>query len=546
MKQIQSQYGGSVITEAQLEAVFHQWLPNQSAGCSTKLDTFFTQWFDTAYPTPNNATNKPQITGPGINGPDKFYDDSTACTRADQAITFGPLPNKSPGDPDFSVSASSDSGLPVSFAASGPCTVSGTTVHITGAGSCTITASQAGDLVFKPATPVLQTFAIGPNVTNDAPGGTASVQYSDSLNPAVTITASDDAALGSTFTATATGLPGGLSLAIDSTSDDSTLPGTRTWKVVGATTAAPGPYPVTVTVTDDTGRHGSTSFTINVTQEDADATYTGDMLALTAPGGSSADVLLRATVRDSSLLPAYGDSESGDIRNATVTFMEGATTLCGPLAAALLSVDTTTGTASCTTSLGLGDHQIDVYVNNFYIGTTSGIVEVTEPDGSFITGGGYTTIGASGGAYQADAGSQMNFGFNVQYKNMKNLKGHANIVFRKGGKTYQIKSTAIDSLGIALKTSDGSACGDSPSSTCFGVADFRSKANLTDVTNPLAPVSLGGNLTLQVTLTDNGEPGSSDTIGITLWDDSMLVFSSEWNGAQTLEQPLDGGNLVVH
>ena len=284
MKQIQSQYGGGVITEPQLEAVFHQWLPNQSAGCSTKLDTFFTQWFDTAYPTPNNATNKPQITGPGINGPDKFYDDSTACTRADQTITFGPLPNMSPGDPDFNVSASSDSGLPVSFAASGPCTISGATVHITGAGSCTITASQAGDLVFKPATPVLQTFAIGPSVTNDAPGGTASVQYSDSLNPTVTITASDDAALGSTFTATPTGLPAGLSLAIDSTSDDSTLPGTRTWKVVGATTAAPGSYPVTVTVTDDTGRHGSTSFTINVTQEDADATYTGDMLAFTAAG----------------------------------------------------------------------------------------------------------------------------------------------------------------------------------------------------------------------------------------------------------------------
>jgi hypothetical protein len=66
------------------------------------------------------------------------------------------------------------------------------------------------------------------------------------------------------------------------------------------------------------------------------------------------------------------------------------------------------------------------------------------------------------------------------------------------------------------------------------------------VTNPLAPVSLGGNLTLQMTMTDTGEPGSSDTIGVTLWDGSTLVFSSEWTGAQTLEQPLDGGNLVVH
>jgi hypothetical protein len=533
MKQIQTVYGGGTITEAQLEEVFHQWLPNQSDACHAKLDDFFMQWFDTAYPTPNNATNKPQITGPGINGPDHFYDDNGTCTRADQTITFGALPNRSPDDPDFDVSATSDSGLPVSFSAAGLCTVAGTTVHITGPGSCTITASQAGDLVFKPATPVSQTFAIGPGVTNDAPGGTASVQYSDSLNPTVTITASDDASLGSTFTAVASGLPAGLSLAINSTSDDSTLPGTRTWTVAGATTAAPGPYLVTVTVTDNTGRHGSTSFTIVVTQEDAEATYTGDMLAFTASGGSSADVLLRATVRDSSVVPSFGDTEPGDIRNATVIFKEGATTLCGPLAAVLINGDTTTGTANCTASLGLGPHQIDVYVDNFYTGTTSGIVEVAQPDGSFITGGGYTTIGTSGGVYQADTGSQMSFGFNVKYKNKKNLQGDVNIIFRKGGHTYQIKSTAIDSLGIN-------------SMTGVGTADFRSKANLRDVTDEAGLASPGGNLTLQVTMTDNGEPGSNDTIGVTLWDGNNLLFSSEWNGAQTLEKQLDGGNLVVH
>ncbi len=162
MKQIQSQYGGGSITEAQLEAVFHQWLPNQGAGCQTKLDTFFTQWFDTAYPLPLNATNKPQITGPGLDGPDHFYDDATDCPRATQTITFAPIPTQSVGDPDFTVSATADSGLPVSFTANGQCTISGDTVHLTGAGSCTITASQAGDGVFKPAAPVSRTFKIKP------------------------------------------------------------------------------------------------------------------------------------------------------------------------------------------------------------------------------------------------------------------------------------------------------------------------------------------------------------------------------------------------
>jgi hypothetical protein len=547
MQQIQNDFGGGTITEQQLENVFHRWLPNQSAACSAKLDEFFTQWFDTAYPTPNNPTNKPQITGPGINGPDHFYDDASACTRADQTITFDALPDQSPRDQDFNVNASSDSGLPVSFTASGPCTVIGNTVHLTGAGSCTITASQAGDLVFKPAASVSQTFAVGPGVTSSlGEGGTTSVQYSDSLNPDVTITASDDAARGSTFTATVSGLPAGLSLIIDTTSDDSTLPGSRTWKIVGATTAEPRSYPVTVKVTEPTGRHNSTSFTIDVTDEDAEATYTGDMLAFTASGGSSAKVLLRATLLDSSAVPSFNDTQPGNIRKATVTFLEGAKTLCGPLPAALINGDTTTGVARCTTTLGLGAHQIDVYVDSYYAGSTSAMVEVVQPDDSFVTGGGYLTIGTSGGAYLADPGSQMDIGFNVKIKNKKNLQGNADFSFRSGGHTYQIKSTAFDSLGIAYRTSDGSACSGPPSDVCFGMAEFRSKATLTDVTDPSAPVSLGGNLTLQVRLTDKGEPGSSDTLGITLWDGNTLLFSSEWNGAQTLEQLLGGGNLVVH
>jgi chitinase len=48
----------------------------------------------------------------------------------------------------------------VSFAASGNCVVSGVTVHLTGAGSCTITASQAGDVNYEPAPNVSETFVI--------------------------------------------------------------------------------------------------------------------------------------------------------------------------------------------------------------------------------------------------------------------------------------------------------------------------------------------------------------------------------------------------
>jgi serine protease AprX len=87
-----------------------------------------------------------------------------------QTITFDAIPGKTFGDADFSVSAAASSGLAVSFSASGNCTISDSTVHITGAGSCTITASQAGLDVYGidqtapkpwyPAPNVSQTFSI--------------------------------------------------------------------------------------------------------------------------------------------------------------------------------------------------------------------------------------------------------------------------------------------------------------------------------------------------------------------------------------------------
>ena len=77
LQQIQRHYGGGHITEAQLEAGFRHWLPNKSAACENRLSQFFTQWFDTAYPS-GGGTNKPAITGPGLAGAG-FYDASGGC-----------------------------------------------------------------------------------------------------------------------------------------------------------------------------------------------------------------------------------------------------------------------------------------------------------------------------------------------------------------------------------------------------------------------------------------------------------------------------------
>ena len=93
-------------------------------------------------------------------------------------ITFGALAGKTYGAADFNVSATASSGLAVTFTASGNCTVVGTLVHITGAGSCTITAHQAGDTNYNAAPDVPQTFSIAK--ADQAPlavTGPASVTY---------------------------------------------------------------------------------------------------------------------------------------------------------------------------------------------------------------------------------------------------------------------------------------------------------------------------------------------------------------------------------
>jgi hypothetical protein len=77
LRDLQRRYGGGHVNEAQLEAVFRQWLPVHSSACQERLSQFFTQWFDTAYPSGGGA-NRPMITGPGLDGPG-FYSAPGAC-----------------------------------------------------------------------------------------------------------------------------------------------------------------------------------------------------------------------------------------------------------------------------------------------------------------------------------------------------------------------------------------------------------------------------------------------------------------------------------
>jgi len=290
---------------------------------------------------------------------------------------------------------------------------------------------------------------------------------------------------------------------------------------------------------------------LTINKEDARATYTGLLFTTTAtPTSNTATVTLSATIKDITAVsgdPAY-DANGGDIRKATVTFVNRdtnqniATAPVGLVSAA----DTKTGTATYNWSVNIGSANSQIYtigiiVNGYYTRNSADdntVVTVSKPlTDSFITGGGYLVLSNSSGLKAGGVGTKNNFGFNVKYNmSNKNLQGNINTIIRRTEngvlRMYQVKGNSMTSLAVNPATA---------------TATFIGKANIQDVTNPLAPVGVDGNATLQVTMTDKGEPGKSDTIGITVWNKSGgLWFSSNWNGTKTVEQVLGGGNLVVH
>ena len=108
--------------------------------------------------------------------------------KASQTITFAPLPDRVFGEADFTLTATASSGLTVTYSAAGACTVSGSTVHLTGGGSCAITASQPGDANYEAAPNVVQTFQIS-RATLSVTVASATGVFNGTTNLSATVTA---------------------------------------------------------------------------------------------------------------------------------------------------------------------------------------------------------------------------------------------------------------------------------------------------------------------------------------------------------------------
>ena len=78
-----------------------------------------------------------------------------------QTITFPAIGNHTYGDYVGNLTATASSGLPVTYSiVSGPATISGSYLNLTGAGTVVVQADQAGNASYLAAPPVQQTFTV--------------------------------------------------------------------------------------------------------------------------------------------------------------------------------------------------------------------------------------------------------------------------------------------------------------------------------------------------------------------------------------------------
>jgi uncharacterized repeat protein (TIGR02543 family) len=121
--------------------------------------------------------------------------------QAAQTLTFPAIPQKANGDPDFAAGSVASSGLPVGYSSSDPSVVSivDGSLHITGAGTAVITASQPGTFDFKAATPVKQTLTVKARLTCDVQGGGGTITGAGLYLPGTKVSLTAKPSAGYTF-----------------------------------------------------------------------------------------------------------------------------------------------------------------------------------------------------------------------------------------------------------------------------------------------------------------------------------------------------------
>jgi hypothetical protein len=166
---------------------------------------------------PNNRLPNYAVTNPG---------GTLTITINSQTITFPAVPTSvTYGVAPITLSATASSGLAVTYSVSGPATLTGSTLTITGAGTVVVTAAQAGNIDYSAATSVSQTVTVS-KASLSLTAANASRVYG-AANPSLT--------------GTLTGVVNSDNI-------------TATYATTATTTSAVGTYPITPTLVDPANR----------------------------------------------------------------------------------------------------------------------------------------------------------------------------------------------------------------------------------------------------------------------------------------------------
>jgi hypothetical protein len=272
-----------------------------------------------------------------------------------QQVTFAPIPDQVLGVAPLTLSASASSHLPVGFVVvSGPATVSGTKLTITGTGSVQVEAIQNGNATFAAAEQT-QSFNVGPGSATITLGGLSAIYN------------------GSPHAATVTTKPAGLSTSV----------------LYNGSATAPtnaGSYPVTATITTP-GYSGNATGTLTINPAAAKIVLTN----LTAAyDGNPHGVTVTTTPANLSTSVTYGGS-------ATVPAAVGSYAVV-----ATITDPNATGSSKGTLVISKGTATVVLgSLSPTFDGNPHAATAMTTPSGLDVTFtyGGKTTVPVAVGSY---------------------------------------------------------------------------------------------------------------------------------------------------
>jgi len=323
--------------------------------------------------------------GGGI--PSEFGNNARLMVRANaypslQTITFNALPAKVYGDADFDAGATASSSLAITYTSSNTsvATVSGSTIHIVGAGSTTIKASQAGNATYAPANSVSQTLTVSKATATINISNTTQT-YDGTTKPVTIVTTPIGLTVNVTYNGSTTVPTNAGTYPVVATINDANYQGTQNGSLTINKASA------TISITNTTKTYDGTAKSVTTTTTPVgltvDVTYDG---STTAPTNAGTYAVI-ATINDANYqgtqngsLTISKASATVDITSTTFSYdgtAKSVTTATTPVG---LTVDVTYD-GSTTVPTNAGTYAVVATINDAnYQGTQNGSLTISKAE----------------------------------------------------------------------------------------------------------------------------------------------------------------------